>query len=145
MEAVAFRCSAILSIRNLRQVGGAPPYAGMKRFVSVWSVVSCGAAPIPPVPPSGVHFTPSLLPLTNPPKEGGTSDVPPEHPAQFQENTGNRKPETGNEKKLVGLRFAFGEYAPNFLRKNLGPRGFEPLTYGCLRPCIRGGHIRPSL
>jgi len=27
----------------------------------------------------------------------------------------------------------------------LGPRGFEPLTYGCLRPCIRGGHIRPSL
>lgn len=30
--------------------------------------------------------------------------------------TGNRKPETENQKELMGLR------------------GFEPLTYGCLRP-----------
>lgn len=30
--------------------------------------------------------------------------------------TGNRQPETGNEKE------------------KMGPRGFEPLAYGCLRP-----------
>ncbi|MBN2121436.1 hypothetical protein JW721_00045 [Candidatus Micrarchaeota archaeon] len=57
-----------------------------------------------------------LLPLTNPPKEGKAPDVLSGHPARFQEDTGNRKPETENE------------------NRKMGPRGFEPLTYGCLRP-----------
>jgi hypothetical protein len=35
-----------------------------------------------------------------------------------EENTGNRKPETGDQ------------------NNKMGPRGFEPLTYGCLRPNV---------
>ena len=35
-----------------------------------------------------------------------------------EENSVNRKPETGDQKELMGLR------------------GFEPLTYGCLRPNV---------
>lgn len=91
-----------------------------------------------------------------PSKKGSKIDA--EKSSFLEVESGNRKPKTGDQKKKLGLRFTSekplvsslepssrsGEYAPIFLLPKqaipnlksgkLGPRGFEPLTYGCLRP-----------
>ena len=51
-----------------------------------------------------------------PSKKGSKIDA--EKSSFLEVESGNRKPETEDQKEIVG------------------PRGFEPLTYGCLRPNV---------